>query len=104
MTSRSDADAFAQTLLLTAFAAIFFFIFVFFFFPGPLLFVSRAAWRAGTIVCVTALLAGLWLRRPTLATGIAAAVLIVCLNVKARYEESLLFAAYPDYAAYRPRT
>jgi protein-S-isoprenylcysteine O-methyltransferase Ste14 len=142
--SRSDGYALAQTLLLIAFAA------VFFFFPGPLLFVSRTALRAGTIVCAAALLVlvvsmitlrrviqvapapkegghlvvagiyrwlrhpiytamvvllvGLWLRQPTLATGAAAAVVIAFLNVKARYEESLLQAAFPDYAAYRART
>jgi len=142
--SRSEGYALAQTLLLTAFAA------VFFFFPGPLLFVSRAALRSGTILCaaalivllvsivtlrrviqvapapkegghlvvaglyrwlrhpiytaMVALLVGLWLRRPTLATGAAAAVVIVFLNVKSRYEESLLLAAYPEYAAYRART
>jgi protein-S-isoprenylcysteine O-methyltransferase Ste14 len=142
--SRSDTYALAQTLLLIAFAA------VFFFFPGPLVFVSRAALRTGTVLSVAALflllvsivtlrrviqvapapkegghlvaagiyrwlrhpiytamallLIGLWLRRPTLATGAGAAVVIVFLNVKARYEESLLLSAYAEYAAYRERT
>jgi protein-S-isoprenylcysteine O-methyltransferase Ste14 len=142
--SRSDAYAIIQTLLLTSFAA------VFFLFPGPLLFLSRTLFRAGTILCavalillavsiftlrrviqvapapkdgghlvaagiynvlrhpiytaMTALLIGLCLRRPTLATGTAAAVIIVFLTVKARYEESLLLAAYPGYATYRART
>jgi protein-S-isoprenylcysteine O-methyltransferase Ste14 len=142
--SRSDLYAGIQTLLLVLFAVVFFFV------PGPLLFVSRAALRAGTIVCLAALallltsivtlrrviqvapapkagghlvsagiykvlrhpiytamtflLLGLWLRRPTLATGAAAAIVIVFLVVKSRYEESLLAAAYPDYAAYRART
>jgi protein-S-isoprenylcysteine O-methyltransferase Ste14 len=142
--TRSDIYATIQTLLLILFAAIFFLL------PGPLLFVSRTLFRAGTILCaaalillavsmitlrrviqvapapkegghlvaagiykvlrhpiytaMTALLIGLWLRRPTLATGAAAAVVIVFLNVKARYEESLLLAAYPDYAVYRART
>jgi protein-S-isoprenylcysteine O-methyltransferase Ste14 len=142
--SRSDTYALAQTLLLTTFGAVFFFV------PGPLLFVSRTALRAGTVACVAALvlllvsivtlrrviqvapapkagghlveagvyrwlrhpiytamvalLAGLWLRRPTLATAAAAAIVMVFLVVKSRYEESLLLTAYPDYAAYRART
>ena len=53
---------------------------------------------------MTVLLVGLWLRRPTLATTAAAAVVVTFLVVKSRYEESLLLAAYPDYAAYRART
>ena len=142
--SRSDLYAGIQTVMLALFAA------AFFFFPGPLLFVSRGALRAGTVVCVAALvlllasivtlrrvirvapapkrgghlvsagvykvlrhpiytamtllLVGLWLRRPTLVTGLAAAAVIGFLVVKSRYEESLLLAAYPDYAAYRSRT
>jgi protein-S-isoprenylcysteine O-methyltransferase Ste14 len=35
---------------------------------------------------------------------VAAAVVIVFLNVKARYEESLLQAVHPGYPAYRART
>ena len=142
--SRTDTYALAQTLLLTAFAAVFFFV------PGPLLFVSRGALRAGTIVCVVALLLlfvsivtlrrviqvapapkegghlveagvyrwlrhpiytamaalllGLWLRRPTVATAASAVIVIAFLIVKSRYEESLLRAAYPEYDAYRART
>ena len=142
--TRSDAYAGIQTALLCAFAVIFFFL------PGPLLFVSRTALRAGTIVCVFALLLllvsivtlrrviqvapapkaggqlitagiynvlrhpiytamtflmiGLWLRRPTLATGAAAAVVIAFLVIKSRYEETLLLEKYLDYAAYRART
>jgi protein-S-isoprenylcysteine O-methyltransferase Ste14 len=142
--TRSDTYATIQTLLLTSFAA------VLFLFPGPLLFVSRTLFRAGTSLCavalillavsmitlrrviqvapapkegghlvaagiyrilrhpiytaMTALLIGVCLRRPTLATGAAAAVVIVFLNVKARYEESLLQAVHPGYPAYRART
>ncbi|HTM24675.1 MAG TPA: hypothetical protein VL225_05750, partial [Vicinamibacterales bacterium] len=53
---------------------------------------------------MVALLAGLWLRRPALATAAMAAIVIVFLIVKSRYEESLLASAYPGYAAYRTRT
>jgi protein-S-isoprenylcysteine O-methyltransferase Ste14 len=53
---------------------------------------------------MTLLLVGLWLRRPTVITGLSAAVVIAFLVVKSRYEESLLLARYPDYAAYRLRT
>jgi protein-S-isoprenylcysteine O-methyltransferase Ste14 len=142
--TRSDTYALVQIALLTAFAGVYFFV------PGPPLFVSRTALRAGTIVCaaalllllvslvtlrrviqvapaprqgghlveagvyrwlrhpiytaMVALLAGLWLRRPALATAAAAAIVIAFLIVKSRYEESLLLSAYPGYAAYRTRT
>lgn len=142
--SRSDLYAGIQTFLLCVFAAVFFLI------PGPLLFLSRTALRAGTILsaaallllmvsivtlrrviqvapapkegghlveagvyrrlrhpiytAMTFLLIGLWLRRPTLATGAAAVAVIAFLVIKSRYEESLLLAAYPGYAAYRART
>ncbi len=142
--TRSDAYALAQTLLLTAFAAVYFFL------PGRWLFVSKTVFRAGTIVCavalilllvaivtlrrviqvapapkegghlvtagiydvlrhpiytaMTLLLAGLWLRQPTLAAAAAAGIVIAFLVVKSRYEESLLLERYADYAAYRART
>lgn len=47
---------------------------------------------------------GLFLRKPTLALGIASAVVIVFLLLKTRFEEKLLAARYPDYSAYRART
>ncbi len=50
------------------------------------------------------LVVGLFLRRPTLAVAIAGAAVIAFLLVKARFEESLLAAKYPDYATYRART
>jgi protein-S-isoprenylcysteine O-methyltransferase Ste14 len=53
---------------------------------------------------MAAIVAGLFLRRPTLAFAIAGAVVIGFLLVKAGYEESLLRVAYPEYDAYRART
>lgn len=50
------------------------------------------------------LVLGLFLRRPTPAVAIAGATVIAFLLVKARFEESLLAAKYPGYAAYRART
>ena len=47
---------------------------------------------------------GLFLRTPTIWVGIATAIVIIFLFFKARFEEKLLLAAYPDYAAYRSRT
>jgi protein-S-isoprenylcysteine O-methyltransferase Ste14 len=50
------------------------------------------------------LVAGLWLRRPTLSIAAAATIVIGFLLIKARYEEALLAARYPDYRGYRART
>jgi protein-S-isoprenylcysteine O-methyltransferase Ste14 len=50
------------------------------------------------------LIVGLFLRRPTAAVAATAVVVIVFLLIKARFEERLLNARYPDYAAYRSRT
>ena len=47
--TRSNAYAAGQTVLLCLFAAVFFVV------PGQLLFVSRTALRAGTVVCAVAL-------------------------------------------------
>jgi protein-S-isoprenylcysteine O-methyltransferase Ste14 len=47
---------------------------------------------------------GLWLRKPSLAVAIVGAALIALMLAKARYEERLLAARYPDYAAYRERS
>jgi protein-S-isoprenylcysteine O-methyltransferase Ste14 len=47
---------------------------------------------------------GLFLRKPTGLVAISAAVAIVFLVVKSRYEETRLIARYPQYAAYRERT
>jgi len=48
--------------------------------------------------------AGLFLRKPTLGLGIASAVVIIFLLLKASFEEKLLAARYPEYSAYRART
>jgi protein-S-isoprenylcysteine O-methyltransferase Ste14 len=47
---------------------------------------------------------GLFLRRPTLAVAIAAAVVVGFLFVKTRFEERLLTIRYPEYVEYRKRT
>ncbi len=53
---------------------------------------------------IVLVLAGLVLRGVTLAAAVLAAVSVVFLLVKARYEETLLSAHYPEYEAYRRRT
>ena len=47
---------------------------------------------------------GLLVRTPSLAAAIVGAVLVALLVAKSRFEESLLLARYPDYAAYRRTT
>ena len=54
----------------------------------------------GIIFCVI----GLFLRQPSIAVAFATAIVIIFLFFKARFEEKLLLAVYPDYAAYRSRT
>lgn len=53
---------------------------------------------------IVILVVGLFLRKPTVSTAIMAAVVISFLVVKARFEETLLLARYPEYADYRRRT
>jgi protein-S-isoprenylcysteine O-methyltransferase Ste14 len=53
---------------------------------------------------ITLLVIGLALRTPTLWVAVAGVALIALLLVKARFEERLLAARYPDYPAYRSRT
>ena len=53
---------------------------------------------------IVSVLIGLFLRQPTVVVGIGAAVVIVFLTVKARFEERLLLARYPEYAEYMART
>ena len=50
------------------------------------------------------LVVGLVFRKPTLPVAIMASVIIAFLLIKARFEETLLLARYPEYAAYRQRT
>ena len=50
------------------------------------------------------LVAGLFLRKPTIAIGIAAAVVVLFLMVKVRFEQVLLRARYPQYGDYQRRT
>lgn len=47
---------------------------------------------------------GLFLRKPTVLVAIGAAVVVVFLMVKVRFEEKLLLGRYPEYAEYRSRT
>jgi protein-S-isoprenylcysteine O-methyltransferase Ste14 len=49
------------------------------------------------------LVIGLFLRKPTLLVLIGGLAVMVFLAVKVRFEEQLLVARYPDYAAYRRR-
>ncbi len=53
---------------------------------------------------IVLIVVGLGMRAPSLLVGIAGGSLIALLFMKARYEERLLVARYPDYAAYRTRT
>lgn len=53
---------------------------------------------------VVMLAAGLFLTRPTAAVGALAAATIAFFLAKARHEETLLTALYPEYAAYGERT
>ena len=50
---------------------------------------------------IDSMVVGLFLRQPTLAAAAAAVLVIVFLVVKVRFEEALLAARYPGYAAYR---
>ena len=47
---------------------------------------------------------GLFLRQPGLQLAVATVVVTLFLAAKVRFEESLLLARYPDYAAYRARS
>jgi protein-S-isoprenylcysteine O-methyltransferase Ste14 len=52
---------------------------------------------------IVLLVAGLFLRTPTIAVAGATAIVILYLAIKIRFEERLLLASYPDYAEYRRR-
>ncbi len=54
----------------------------------------------GIIFCVI----GLFLRQPSIWVAVVTAMVIIFLFFKARFEEELLLAAYPGYAAYRAKT
>ncbi len=53
---------------------------------------------------IVMLVLGLFLRKAAISVAIAAAVVIVFLVVKVRFEEKVLLARYPEYAAYKSRT
>jgi protein-S-isoprenylcysteine O-methyltransferase Ste14 len=53
---------------------------------------------------IVAFLVGTFLRKPTLAIGIMAVVVVSFLMVKARFEERLLAARYSNYEEYKKRT
>ena len=53
---------------------------------------------------IVILVAGLFLRRPTVLVGAMAALVIAYLAFKVRLEEKLLAARYPEYPSYRKRT
>ncbi len=63
------------------------------------------AWfRHPMYTAILSAIAGLFLREPTVAVGIAGAVAIAFLAIKTRYEERLLLARYPEYVRYKSRT
>jgi protein-S-isoprenylcysteine O-methyltransferase Ste14 len=53
---------------------------------------------------IVAVVIGLFLRKPTPAIGIAAAIVIIFLLVKVQFEEKLLQARYPEYSTYMNRS
>jgi protein-S-isoprenylcysteine O-methyltransferase Ste14 len=53
---------------------------------------------------IATLIAGLFLRAPTLALAFCAVVVVAFLFAKTQFEERLLAARYPEYAEYRRRT
>ncbi len=53
---------------------------------------------------IVMLVIGLFFRRATPLVGVAGAILISFVLLKARFEEQLLLARYPAYAAYKRRT
>jgi protein-S-isoprenylcysteine O-methyltransferase Ste14 len=53
---------------------------------------------------IVVIVIGIFLRRPTIAVAIAAAIVIVFLAIKVRFEEKLLMARYPDYSNYKQRS
>jgi len=53
---------------------------------------------------IVLLVAGLFLRKPTIAVAIAASAVIGFLLIKVRFEERLLLARYPEYVEYKRRT
>jgi protein-S-isoprenylcysteine O-methyltransferase Ste14 len=53
---------------------------------------------------IVLIVVGLLVRSPSLIPAIVGAALVVLLVAKSRFEEGLLLARYPEYAAYRART
>jgi protein-S-isoprenylcysteine O-methyltransferase Ste14 len=66
---------------------------------GPYKYLRHPIYTA-IVLCVI----GLFLRRPTIWIAVVSVVVIVFLFFKARFEEKLLMAAYPEYVNYRQRT
>lgn len=62
------------------------------------------ALRHPIYTAIVILVVGLFLRKPTVFVAIASAIVIAFLVVKARFEEQLLAARYPEYGEYRART
>jgi len=65
---------------------------------GPYRFARHPIYAAYLLVNL-----GLWLRRPTLPFGTILGIWAVLLLIRIRYEEGVLEAAFPQYAAYRAR-
>jgi protein-S-isoprenylcysteine O-methyltransferase Ste14 len=63
------------------------------------------AWlRHPMYTAILLVIVGFFFRTPTLAVGIAGAIVIAFLVIKTRFEERLLLARYPEYARYKSRT
>jgi protein-S-isoprenylcysteine O-methyltransferase Ste14 len=53
---------------------------------------------------IVVMVIGLFLRRATLQVAVMSAIVIAFLALKARFEEQLLTARYPDYAEYKRKS
>ena len=98
MNLKSRNYAIAQTVLLCRFGGIFFLNVGFRAFP------PGEGRSRGHCTAILIIVAGLFLRKPTVPVAIAAAVVAAFLVVKVRFEEKLLLARYHEYAEYKSRT
>jgi len=53
---------------------------------------------------IVIIVVGIFLRTPTIAVAVAAAVVIAYLAIKVRFEEKLLLSRYPGYSDYQRRS
>jgi len=63
-----------------------------------------ARFRHPIYTAIVAIVAGLFLRQPTMAVAAASGAVIIFLARKVRFEEMRLAARYPAYPAYKRRT